>query len=210
MFRSLTIVLVTGLPLVATVGCSTAPTSQADKQDLDSSASQKLTQAMSADPTLRPILDRSAGYAIFPNAGRGGFIVGGGYGKGVLYQNGRIAGYCDMSLASAGAEIGGKEFCEIIVFQTPDALQKFKDGQFSVRADASAVALTAGAAANTQFKDNTAVFIYDQQGLMADASVGAQNFRYTPAQSVPAAQPAGGRIEGPGSNSGADMDTDHY
>lgn len=193
MFRSLTLVIVTGLPLLAGIaGCSTAPRTQADQMDLQATAQSRLAEATSTDPTLRPVLDRAAGYAIFPEAGRGGLIVGGGYGKGVLYEHGAMVGYCDMTLASAGAEIGGKQFTEIIVFETPTALQNFKSGQFTLRGDASVVALKSGAAANTQFQDGTAVYVYNQEGLMADASIGAQNFRYMPSSE---AQPAAARNE---------------
>ena len=175
------------------VGCSTAPKTPSDRQALINAADAKLSEATTTDPTLRPVLDSAAGYAVFPEAGRGGVVVGGGYGKGVLYQNQRIIGYCDMSLASAGAELGGKQFTEIIVFKTPNALEKFKQGQFAFRADASAVALKSGAAANTEFKDNTAVYVMSQKGLMVDASLGAQSFTYEPAAEI--AQPAGGRMD---------------
>ena len=160
--------------------------------DLKSTAQTRLAEATNTDPTLRPVLDSAAGYAVIPEAGRAGLVVGGGYGKGVLYEGGRIVGYCDMTLASAGAEIGGKQFTEIIIFRTPGALQRFKDGQFTFRGDASAVAVKSGAAANTQFQDDTAVYVYNQEGLMADASLGAQSFRYTPSE---IAQPAAAHSE---------------
>lgn len=169
--------------------------------DIKSSAQSKLAEATSADPTLRPVLNDSAGYAVFPEAGRGGLVVGGGYGKGVLYERGQIVGYCDMTLASAGAEIGGKSFVEIIVFKTPSALQDFKNGQFTLRGDTSAVALTSGAAANTQFQNGTAIYVLSQSGLMADASIGAQSFRYTPAET---AEPAAAHKEGVDQNNTRD------
>jgi lipid-binding SYLF domain-containing protein len=205
--HALVIAAAAGLPFVLTAGCSTAPETHAEQQNLDSSAVSSLRLAMDADPTLRPVLDRAAGYAVFPAAGEGGLIVGGGYGRGALFEHGQISGYCDMTSGSVGAKIGGQKFSEIIAFQTPETLNKFKNGEFTVSADASAVAIKSGAAANAQFKDNVAVFVYDQKGLMADASVGGQSFRFTP---LSTAQQAAGTVnydQNQGSSSGQQINT---
>lgn len=189
----LSLALLAGVPAVAIVGCSTAPQSVSGQQDLNHSAQAALNEAFRRDPSLRQTLDRSAGYAVFPTVGQGGLIVGGGYGKGVLYEKGQMTGYCDISSLSAGAKIGGKEFSQIVVFETERPLAEFKNGQFTLGADASAVALRKGVAGSTQFKDNVAVFVYDQGGLMADASIGGQSFRFT---RMDVAQAAAGHIEG--------------
>lgn len=176
----LTVVLLAGVPAVAIVGCSTAPQSASGQQDLRNSAQTALAEAYRRDPSLQNTLNNSAGYAVLPTVGEGGLIVGGGYGKGAVYEKGQIVGYCDLSSASIGAKIGGKEFSEIIAFETPKPLADFKNGRFTVSADASAVALRDGVAASTPFRDNVAVFVFNQGGLMADASIGGQTFRFTP------------------------------
>jgi lipid-binding SYLF domain-containing protein len=203
-YRALTIAIVAALPMVATVGCSTAPSTRADQRELDTSAVQAVNQATAADPSLRGVLNRSAGYAVFPSAGSGGLIIGGGYGKGALFEQGHITGYCDMTLVSAGATIGGQKYSEIIAFQTPNEVAKFKNGDFKLSADASAVAINAGAAANAQFKNNIIVFVYSQEGLMADASLGAQTFRFTP---LGAAQQAAGQVGPSYDNQGQQINT---
>ena len=43
-------------------------------------------ELVKVDPGLKKFFDDSAGYAIFPNVGKGGFIIGGASGNGVLYQ----------------------------------------------------------------------------------------------------------------------------
>lgn len=189
----LTIVLLAGVPAVAIVGCSTAPRSVSGQQDLRNSSQTALDEAFRRDPSLRAALDRSAGYAVLPTVGKGGFIVGGGYGKGVVYEKGAIVGFCDLSTASIGAKIGGQEFSEIIAFETVKPLAEFKNGRFTVSAEASAVALRDGVAATTPFRDNVAVFVYNQGGLMADASIGGQTFRYT---AMDVAQQAAAKLDG--------------
>jgi hypothetical protein len=66
------------------------------------------------------------------------------------------------------------------VFSTPEALAKFKTGNFAFDAQATAVALKAGAGANAKYADGVAVFTMDEAGLMYEASIGGQKFSYQP------------------------------
>src|SRR5206468_8471628 len=114
--------------------------------------------------------------------------AGAAYGRGTVYEGGKQIGYADMSQGSVGAQIGGETYSELIVFQTPEALFKFKNNNFTFGANATAVALSAGAAAGTEFKDGSAIFMETKGGLMADASLAGQKFTYVP-NSVAADQP---------------------
>jgi hypothetical protein len=68
----------------------------------------------------------------------------------------------------------------VIAFERPWSLERFKDGQFALSANVSAVALTSGAAAAAKYADGVAVFVAPQGGLMAEASVGGQDFQFEP------------------------------
>ena len=162
------------------VGCSTAPKTSAERVTLNDEAQTTLNRFKSQDSTLDGVLSRSAGYAIFPTIGKGGLIVGGAYGRGTVYEGGKQIGYADMSQGSVGAQIGGESYSELIVFQTPEALFKFKNNNFTFGANATAVALSAGAAAGTEFKDGSAIFMETKGGLMADASLAGQKFTFVP------------------------------
>lgn len=194
MIRGVIVLALAGIPVGGIVGCSTAPETRSERMDLKAEADRAVAQAHRTDPTLRDFMARSAGYAVFPEAGKGGLIVGGGYGKGVLYERGVVTGYCDITQATIGAQAGGQKFTEIVVFETPEAINRFKNNQFTLNAQATAVALASGAAANADYSDNVAVFVTGQEGLMAEASVGGQQFRFTPA-STPEVRPAGERLD---------------
>lgn len=182
MLRAWTIsaAILVGVPAVSLVGCSTAPEKKTERMDLKTMAADTLNRAYAADPSLRGFIDRSAGYAVFPEVGKGGLVVAGGYGKGVLYEKGQVAGYCDMTQATVGATVGGQKFAEILAFETPDALAAFKNGDYSLNAQASAVAIKSGASSDARYNESVAVFTLAESGLMADASVGGQKFRFTP------------------------------
>jgi lipid-binding SYLF domain-containing protein len=160
--------------------CATAPSSVQGKADIESDAAVALAKAKKSDPTLTRIFDASAGYAIFPTVGKGAVGVGGAYGKGVLYENKRAAGYCDLSQASIGFQLGGQSYTEIIVFETQQTVDAFKQGNFRFDAQATAVALKSGAGANAKFVDGVAVFTMDEAGLMFEASIGGQKFSFQP------------------------------
>jgi len=166
--------------LAFVAGCTTAPKTEQGKEKLEDRAASALSKAQSQDPAFNNLLNSSAGYAVFPTIGKGGAGVGGAYGHGLVYENGQPTGYCDMTQATVGAELGGQEYTEILVFKTPEALQNFKQGHIKFDAQASAVALKHGSSENAKFNNGVAVFTFDEKGLMAEASVGGQKFSYQP------------------------------
>lgn len=168
-----------GTVIALTLGaCATAPVSVEGKADIEREAATAITAAVAADPTLKPVLDSSAGYAVFPKVGKAAAGVGGAYGRGVVYEDGRPVGYCDLSQATIGLQLGGQTYSEIIAFETKNAVETFKEGNFRFTAQATAVALKSGAGANAKYKDGVAVFTMDEAGLMYEAAVGGQRFSY--------------------------------
>ena len=130
------------------------------------------------DSALQSFFDDSAGYAIFPNVGKGGFIIGGASGNGVVYENGNIIGMANLKKLNIGLQAGGQAVIEVIFFETTVDLERFKNGDFQFAAETSAVAVKSGIAFNAKYKDGVAVFALPKAGLMADASVGGQKFGY--------------------------------
>ena len=161
-------------------GCATAPSTEAGKSDKRDEAASALAKAERNDPSLAGVLAGAAGYAVFPTVGKGAVGVGGAYGKGVLYESGTFTGYCDLTQVSIGFQLGGQGYTEIIAFKSNDALATFKSGNFAFDAQATAVALQAGAGANAKYTNGVAVFTSDEAGLMFEASIGGQKFSYQP------------------------------
>ncbi|MDB4959760.1 MAG: hypothetical protein JWO36_7329 [Myxococcales bacterium] len=168
------------LMLVAFVGCASGPKPASEVQPLEQRAQASLTEMTAKDPTLRDVLATAPAYAVFPSVGKGGVIVGGAYGDGILYENGRPTGTVTLKQASIGAQLGGQTFSELLVLRNPVDIQRLKAGRYDVSADASVVALTAGAAANANMQSGTAVFIMPRGGLMVDISVAGQKIDYQP------------------------------
>jgi lipid-binding SYLF domain-containing protein len=163
---------------LAMAGCMTAPRSAEDKSALKDNADTALAKAKAADSTFATLAGTAYGYAVFPSVGKGGVGLGGAYGQGILYEHGVFVGYCDMSQASIGFQFGGQSYTEVILLESKSAADTFKSGDLTLAAQASAVALKAGAAANAKYSNGVAIFTMDQSGLMYEASVGGQKFTF--------------------------------
>jgi hypothetical protein len=184
--------MVVAVGALCLTGCSTAPKSMEARSDLGASVRQTIDVARRTDPGIQGFIDNSAGYAVFPSVGKGAVAVGGAFGRGELIQGGKMVGYCTLTQATFGASLGGQKYSELVFFETPGALDKFKSGDYTFAAQASAVALKSGASSNAKYADGVAVFTMSEEGLMVEASVGGQKFSFQPvavAQNVPA-QPA--------------------
>lgn len=154
---------------------------QSEKQmELMQDAEQARETLLTSNPGLQDFFDGSAGYVIFPNVGKGGFIVGGASGNGIVYEAGNPIGTADLKKINVGLQAGGQAIIEVIFFETDVDLNRFKDETFEFSAETSAVALKSGVAFNAQYKDGIAVFALPKAGLMADASVGGQRFEFEP------------------------------
>lgn len=161
-------------------GCQTAPSTPEKQDALDASVQATLDEMRRVDPSFGRFIDNAYGYAVYPNVGKGGFIVGGSYGRGEVFEQGKMIGYSDITQATVGAQIGGQAYAEVIAFENKAALDRFIQREYTLAAQATAVALKSGAAAAARFQDGIAVFTYIKGGLMAEASVGGQRFRFTP------------------------------
>lgn len=117
------------------------------------------------------------GYAVFPSIGKGGLGVGGATGNGTIYKGGSVVGDCKMSQLSIGFQAGGQAYSEVIFFKDKGAYDRFTGNKFEFSAQATAVALTAGASFDVDYRDGILVFTQAKGGLMYEASVGGQKFK---------------------------------
>ena len=131
-----------------------------------------------SDPLMKALFDKAHSYVIFPNVGKGGFGIGGAAGNGVVYENNTIIGMAKLSQLSIGFQAGGQAYREVIFFESKKQLDRFKESLFEFSAQASAVAATEGASANVKYTDGVMVFTMQKGGLMYEAAVGGQKFKF--------------------------------
>jgi lipid-binding SYLF domain-containing protein len=148
-------------------------------------AAETLALFQEKDPGLRRFIDQAHGVAIFSTVGKGAIAIGGAHGKGEVYERGQLVGTTRVTQVSLGLALGGQSYSELVFFQDRAALDEFKSGNFELGAQASAVAVTAGASADASYDRGVAIFTLPKAGLMYEASVAGQKFSYT---ALPASQ----------------------
>ena len=142
------------------------------------------------------MLGESYGYAVLPTIGKGGIGIGGAGGTGCVFAGGAHTGKVSMGQVTIGWQLGGQAYSELILFKNADTYNEFIRGSFEFGADATAVALTYGAAAgaSTQgasvtagdthgkgmWKRGMAIFTLAKGGLMYEASIGGQKYNFKP------------------------------
>ncbi len=148
-----------------------------DAEEYDQKAQQAIALFKAKDPDIQKFFDTSSGYVVIPTVGKAGFGIGGARGKGVLYEDGEVTANVTLTQLSFGFQAGGQAYSEFIFFEDDVALANFKRGNYELGAQASAVAITAGASADAKFNGGMAIFTQAKGGLMYEASVGGQKFK---------------------------------
>ena len=140
----------------------------------------------------------SYAYAVFPTVGKGGLGVGAAHGSGRVFAQGKYVGDVKMTQLSVGLQAGGQAFSQIVFLQDKRAFDEFSKGNFEFDATVQAVAITASATASAattgatagaaggkndattvgSYHKGMAVFTVAKGGLMYQAAVGGQKFKY--------------------------------
>ena len=122
------IVSVAALTLVVGACATTSSSDKASKQaEIRQATQQSLGKFYKADPKLQSAVANAPGYAVFTTYGLS-FIIGGSGGGGLVHNNQTNAEtFMDMAQASAGLQIGAAQSDTLIIFKTPEAMQKFVD-----------------------------------------------------------------------------------
>jgi lipid-binding SYLF domain-containing protein len=155
--------------LIATVALAV------DTAAIDTQVSATLDHFYALNDRNKYLADNAAAVLVFPRITKAGAGVGGEHGDGALLQGGKTVGYYSVTGASIGLTLGVSRHSEVILFQTPQARDKFVNGKdWSIGADTSvAVAkMGAGGTYDTQTLSKPVLaFVFAEKGLMGDASL---------------------------------------
>lgn len=163
-----------------------APVSAAPPvEKINARSKAALQELFKAQPVAKDYANRAEAILVIPGYARGGFIIGGGYGAGALFQGGRIVDHYEVRSGSLGLQLGYMERDQFIMFMKPEALESFKDGKdWEFGVDASFALIDTGLGGTVSVADfnvPVVVFVNDPRGLMASAVVsGDQYLRMEP------------------------------
>ena len=171
-------ILTTSICLMMLLAFSSSQAWDPKGQEEDVAKGQAAIDALlESDSTMQRYFDAAAGYVVIPTVGKAGIGIGGARGKGLLYENGEPTAEVTMTQLSIGLQWGGQAYSEFVFFEDEEALERFKEGNFELGAQASAVAITAGASVDAGYESGVAIFTLAKGGLMYEAAVGGQKFK---------------------------------
>ena len=130
------------------------------------------TKKMFEDAGASNMFNSAYTYALFPTIGKAGFVIGGAYGDGRVYEQGAYIGDTAMTQATIGFQLGGSSFSQVIFFEDKRSLVEFTNGNFEFGAEAQAVALTAAAGASAKTSGSSAT----ASGGKSDATTGSAGY----------------------------------
>ena len=151
---------------------------QADKEAKE--VADAIAAFKGSDKQLVKWFDAAYGYVVFPSIAKGAVGVGAASGDGRVFEKSVYIGTARVTQVTIGAQLGGQSYSEVIFFENKAALDRFKDNRFEMTAGLSAVAAAEGASRDAKYTQGVAVFTLAKKGLMAEASVGGQKFKFTP------------------------------
>jgi len=169
--------------IIASLLCVIGPAqvcAQGTTNQLHTEVQDAITLLKKRDSTLTRLFDGSLGYVVFPSIAKGGIGIGAAHGEGEVYVKGALIGTATMTQVTIGLQLGGQIYSEVVFFDTEQALNGLKAGRYSVSAQATATAAAEGCAANAKYDQGVAIFTMSRGGLMYEASVGGQKFKFTP------------------------------
>ena len=134
----------------------------------------------------RSILEKAAGIAVFPSLLKGGLVVGGEHGRGVLSVRDAktgawsAPGFLTINGGSFGAQIGAQAIDLILVVNNQRGLEQLVGNQFKLGANASVAAGPIGrdASAATDIQMRAQILSYSRaRGLFAGVNVNGSTIR---------------------------------
>ncbi len=152
---------------------------------IDARVDATLNQMYSQYPNTVELASKSTGMLVMPLVTEAGFGFGGGYGRGALRVNDVTVDYYSNTKASAGFQIGAKQYAHVLFFMTQDALEGFRRSSgWTAGAEIDYVLTDFGDSASTDtnvLRAPILAAIFGQAGLYAGASLeGAKYNRIIP------------------------------
>lgn len=142
----------------------------------------------STDPDMAKWFANAIGCAVFPSVTKGAIGIGAAHGTGEVFEKSKLIGSVSLTQVTIGFQLGGQEYAEVIFFENKETLDQFKNSKLAMSAQVSAVAAAEGASADAKYQQGVAVFTIAKGGLMFEASVGGQKFKFKPLENPASAK----------------------
>lgn len=171
--------------LLILAGLVSSPARADNAAELNAEAKTALEDLYAKSAKAKELAGTAQAVLVFPKIVKGGFIVAGQYGKGVLMKGGEPVGYYSSTAGSYGLQAGVQKFGYALVLMTPKAVAQLDSADgWELGAGPSLTVVDEGVAKSLTTrtaKDDVYAFTFDQKGLMG--GLGLQGTKITKLQS---------------------------
>ncbi len=176
-FSVVSIIMMMALCMVP--GCSSTgfpkPTLTDKATQIDLDVNEALDKLYTSSPAAVELSRVAKGILVFPDIVKGGFVVGGSYGKGALRKGDKTVAYYNTVSASYGLQAGAQKFGYALFFMDEASLNYLdKSEGWEIGVGPSIVIVDEGAArslSSTTAREGVYAFFFDQRGLMAGLGI---------------------------------------
>ena len=172
--------LVAGLALFVALTPAYAADAAAQKAEARKMCDEALATLYKAKPEMKARISKAPGYGCFSSFGVS-FILGGAGGRGLVHdRTTKKDTFMNMGQATAGLDIGIKDYREVLVFNDKAAMQKFVDSGWEFAGGAGAAAAVQGKGAKKEGGEVSSapidVFPMTRTGLAAGVAAGGRKY----------------------------------
>jgi len=168
-------------------GCSTTPMTRSAKDDQRDSTRAMTEQTLAGlyknEPAAKGAVAGAAGYAVFSDFGFKVLIMGGAHGKGMAVSNAtKQETFMNMMELQPGLGVGVEKFRLVLIFENPEAYNKFVTSGWEFGANAMAAAKSSskggGAAGALSFSEGVKMYQLSDKGVIVGVSItGAKYYK---------------------------------
>lgn len=148
---------------------------------LERSSHAALASLIAQNAVAQELSKKAAAILVFPSVKKAGLMIGGQYGEGVLWRDGKAVAFYNTGGASFGFQAGAQEYGYAMFFMKEDAIKALDVAQgFEVGVGPSIVVIDQGMAnstTTTTMQKDIYAFVFGQKGLMA--GIGIQGNKIT-------------------------------
>jgi lipid-binding SYLF domain-containing protein len=169
------------LLVLVCASCATGPggthalPSHADAQRVDQKARAALDRLYASNPKARSLGARAVGVLVFPDIIKGGIGIGGAWGDGALFLEGRPTTYFRSISASYGLQLGIQKYGYAVFFVDEASVRALTASQgWEIGSSPNVVVVDKGIAeaiSTTTMEGGTYAIFFNQRGLMAGLSL---------------------------------------
>ncbi len=161
--------------LVSTPNLIINSANAASAEEIDRKAKLALEQLYAESPSAKAMGHKAKAILVFPSIIKGGFIIGGQYGEGALFKEGKVSGYYSTVQASYGLQIGAQKYGYALFLMsdsTVDYFNRSNGWEAGVGPTITVVdKAAAGSATSTTLQSDIYAFFFSQKGLMGGLGI---------------------------------------